>query len=241
MDPLDTSQLDALRALLDADRWIERVIAQREHLPELEELSTLEGELRSLLAALHEAEATAEPVRRAYAAAQATAGKHLERARDLERSLESSTGSARELAAMQHELEQVRARTGAAEDEELDLLLALEPLDLTISAIKERAQPGVTRRGELRASVAQLRASLDEEITALRATREELAHALAAPWRQRYETALARVGISGAARVDAGRCDGCRIALSPLDLDRFKHLEEGVVMDCPECGRLLVP
>ncbi|MBW4029679.1 MAG: hypothetical protein HIU57_03250 [Acidobacteria bacterium] len=235
------AHLDDLRALLDADRWIERVIAQREHLPELEELSTLEGELRALLAALHEAESAAEPVRHAYVSAQATAGKHLERARDLERALAASTGSARELGAMQHELEQVRARAGAAEDEELDSLLALEPLEQTIAAIKQRAQPGVARRGELQTSVAQLRQSLDEEITALRATRDELAHRLAAPWRQRYETARERAGTSGAARVDAGRCDGCRIALSPLDLDRFKHLAEGEVMDCPECGRLLLP
>ena len=233
--------LDTLRALLDADRWIERVIAQREHLPELEELSTLEGELRSLLAALHEAESAAEPVRHAYASAQATASKHLERARDLERALAASTGSARELGAMQHELEQVRARASAAEDEELDSLLALEPLEQTIAAIKERAQPGVARRGELQAGVAQLRESLDEEITALRATRDELAHGLGAPWRQRYDTARERAGTSGAARVDAGRCDGCRIALSPLDLDRFKHLDDGEVMDCPECGRLLLP
>ena len=233
--------LETLSALLDADRWIERVIAQREHLPELEELSTLEGELRSLLAALHEAESSAEPVRRAYLAAQATAAKHHDRARDLEKALAASTGSARELGAMQRELEQVRERASAAEDEELDLLLALEPLDETISAIKQRAQPGVARRGELRATVAQLRESLDEEITALRATREALAHSLAAPWRERYDRALARAGVSGAARVDAGRCDGCRIALSPLDVDRFKHLEAGVLMDCPECGRLLLP
>lgn len=232
--------LDALAALLDADRWIERVIAQREHLPELVELSTLEGELRSLLTALQEAEAAAEPVRQAYAAAQATAGRHLARARDLEGSLAASTGSARELSAMQTELEQVRARVSDAEDEELNQLITLEPLEGAIAAIKERAQPGVARRGELRAIVAQLRESLDEEIAALRVTRDDVAHALAEPWRQRYEAALARAGISGAARVDAGRCDGCRIALSPLDLDRFKHLEPGVVMDCPECGRLLL-
>ena len=59
-------QIDRLRALTDADRWIERVIAQREHLPELEELATLEGELRALLGALHEAQSVAEPVRARY-------------------------------------------------------------------------------------------------------------------------------------------------------------------------------
>jgi len=222
--------IDNLRALNEADRWIERVIAQREHLPELEELATVEGELRSLLSALQEAQSTAEPVRAGYRSSQETAQKHLTRASDLEKALASSTGSARELGAMQHELEQVRERIATAEDEELNFLLELEPLDETIASIKARAQPGVTRRAELQVSVAQLRES-----------RAELAHSLDASWRQRYDAALARVGTSGAANVDAGHCDGCRIALSPLDFDRFRRLEPGVVMDCPECGRLLLP
>jgi len=234
-------QIDAVRALNDADRWIERVSAQREHLPELEELATLEGELRSLLAALQEAQSSAEPVRAAYLSAQETARRHLARVADLERALASSTRSARELAAMQHELEQVRERVGAAEDDELNFLMELEPLDATIAAVKARAQPGVARRAELQVEVVQLRATLDEEIAALRVTREELVRALEPSWRQRYEAALARVGTSGAAYVVAGRCDGCRIELSPLDFDRFRHLEPGVIMDCPECGRMLLP
>jgi hypothetical protein len=234
-------QFDVLRALNDADRWIERVIAQREHLPELDELATLEGELRSLLVALQDAQNAAAPVRAAYLAAQETAKKHLTRVSDLERALATSTGSARELSAMQHELEQVRERVAAAEDEELNRLLELEPLDDSVAAIKARAQPGVARRVELQVAAAQLRATLDEEIAALRESRAELAHSLEPQWRQRYDAAMARVGISGAATVDAGRCDGCRIALSPLDYDRFRHLAPGVAMDCPECGRLLLP
>jgi uncharacterized protein len=234
-------QIDAVRALNDADRWIEKVLAQRAHLPELEELATLEGELRSLLGALKEAESRAAPLREVYVGAQETARKLLIRQRDLEVALASSTGSSRELSAMENELQQVKARVSSVEDEELNMLLELEPLDEIIAAIKAQAQPGVARRGELQATLTQLRASLDEEIAALRASRDTLADALAPQWRQRYESALARAGISGAANVDAGRCDGCRIALSPLDFDRFRHLAEGVLMECPECGRLLLP
>jgi predicted nucleic acid-binding Zn-ribbon protein len=234
-------QIETLRALNDADRWIERVVAQREHLPELEEQAGVETELRSLLAALQEAQQSAEPVRRSYISAQETAKRLSTRATDLEVALASSTGSARDLSAMQHELEQVRERVGAAEDEELNFLLELEPLDDTIAAIKARAQPGVARRAQLQADVAQLRATLNDEVVALRQSRAGLASSLEPQWRQRYDAALSRAGISGAAYVDSGRCDGCRIALSPLDFDRFRHLETGVVMDCPECGRLLLP
>lgn len=233
--------LDALRALHDADHWIERVLAQREHLPELAELAVLEGELRELLAELQRAEAQVAPVRRAYLTAQETAQKHAGRARVLEAALGSSTGSARELAAMQHELEQVREHVLAAEDEELDSLMALEPLESVVATVKARAQPGVARRAQLRESVAQVRSTLDEEISALRQSRGDLAASVDSPWRERYEAALSRAGTSGAAIVEGGRCEGCRIALSPLDVDRFRRLEPGDVMDCPVCGRLLLP
>ncbi len=234
-------QIDALRTLTDADRWIERVVAQRDHLPERGELEVLEVELRSLLAALHEAESAAGPVREAYESARESARRLLARAGDLERALASPNASARELAVTQHELEQVRARVATAEDEELTHLMELEPLDAAIAAIKAQAQPGVARRGQLQGEITQLRATLAEEIAALRLTRDERAAQLEPAWRRRYDDALARAGISGGAYVDAGRCDGCRIALSPLDLDRFRHLAPGVIMDCPECGRLLLP
>ena len=43
------NETDNLRALMEADRWIDRVTAQRNHLPEMAELATVEEELRGLL------------------------------------------------------------------------------------------------------------------------------------------------------------------------------------------------
>ena len=232
--------LAQLRALMDADRWIERVRSQREHLPEAAELASVEGELRELLAALHEAQASAEPLRRAFNETSETAQRLASRAGDLERAATSATGASRDLAALQRELDQVRERLAAAEDDQLNVMLELEPLDEEIAAIKERAQPGVARRAHLHETITQLRDGLDEEIAALRATREEIAQAVDPQWRRRYESAMNRVGISGAALLDGGRCDGCRIALAPLDVDRVTHAPPGEVLDCPECGRLLL-
>ena len=116
----------------------------------------------------------------------------------------------------------------------------VEPLEATVRDIKERAQPLVSRRGELQATIAELEATLNEEIAALQANRVSCHEAVADPWRSRYDAAMTRVGVSGAAFVESGRCDGCRIALAPLDLDRFKHRAEGDVMECPECGRILL-
>jgi len=226
---------------MEADRWIDRVGAQRTHLVELGELASVEDELRALARALQEAQSAQAPVRDAYETATKEAERLRTRAKDLEATLSASTANARELTALQRELEHVRELLERADDTELELLLALEPLDNSIVDIKTRAQPAAQRRGELRDEITQLQASLDEELTSLRASRDELALAVEPTLLARYSVAFARVGTSGAAQVDAGRCDGCRIALSPLDFDRWKALAPGPLMNCPECGRLLLP
>lgn len=226
---------------MEADRWIDRVSTQKSHLPELAELSALEVELRAQLKALNEAQATLEPVRRAYDETQHEGERLRARAESLDKTLGSSTANARELAALQHELQHVRELLERNDDLELEYLVAVEPLDEAVATVKAAAQPAVARRSELQGAIAELRASLDDELVALRAQRVERAVALSAELLARYEAVLARVGTSGAAQVVSGHCDGCRIALSPLDIDRWKAQPEGTFMTCPECGRLLLP
>lgn len=226
---------------MEADRWVDRVASQTTHLPEISELTALEAELRGLLKDLHDAEAVITPLREAYETTARESERLKTRARDLDTTLATSTANARELAALQTELTHVRSLLGMSEDLELEQLLELEPREDEIAAIKARAQPGVARRAELRETIAQLQASLAEELASLRVARNERASELRAAPLDLYEKALARSGTSGAANVIEGRCDGCRIALSPLDRDHWKALDGDTFMECPECGRLLLP
>ncbi len=235
------SDTEDLRTLMEADRWIDRVNAQSTHLPELVELSAVENTLRDLVKALQTAQAAQAPVRSAYQEAQREAARLAQRARDLATTLATSTANARELAALQNELQHVRELLGRVEDRELDLLIEVEPLDEAVAGVRARAQPCAERRGVLLAEIGALRATLDEELTSLREARRARAAALRPSLLARYDGALGRVGTSGAAQVLNGRCDGCRIALSPLDVDRWKVQPPDTFMDCPECGRLLLP
>lgn len=234
------SEADALRALMEADRWIDRVRSQKTHLPEIAELSALEAELRGLLKDLRDAESSLAPLKADFDALDGEARRLRTRAKDLDDALNSSTASARELSAIQGELTHVRSLLAESEDRELALLEALEPAELRIESIKQLAQPGVRRRAELLESIAQLQGTLDDELVSLGRDRAERALGPSPSLLARYDAALARVGTSGAARVVEGRCDGCRLALSPLDFDRFRAQPLDTFMDCPECGRLLL-
>jgi hypothetical protein len=226
---------------MEADRWIDRVNAQRTHLPEMADLAALEIELRAQLKALNEAQAALAPVRSAYEESQREGDRLRARAEGLDRTLSTSTANARELAALQTELVHVRELLARNDDVELEYLMAVEPLDEAVAMVKAAAQPAVVRRSELQATITELQAGLEDELTSLRATRAATSSAVPPELLRRYEVAFTRVGTSGASQIVSGHCDGCRIALSPLDLDRWKGQPEGTFMNCPECGRLLLP
>jgi predicted nucleic acid-binding Zn-ribbon protein len=235
------SDLESLQALMEADRWIDKVRAQREHLAEITELADVEKELRSLASRLGEIEAVRRPARDAFNEAADRAESLRQRRSELERRMQSATAPARELTAMQQELDHLAKILNEAEDQEVGLLLELEPLDEVAHEIKTQAQPLAQRRAELQGTIRELQGSIDDELVHLREARAKSVENVSVALRARYDTALARSGVSGAARFDEGRCDGCRIALSPLDRDRVRQLGTNSFLDCPECGRILLP
>lgn len=234
------SDIEALRALMEADRWVDRVLAQRSHLPEISELNDTEVQLRALSRQLRESQDALAPVRGAYEVAQRESERLRARVSGVGATLGASTANARELSALQGELSHLRELVSGAEDRELALMEQLEPLEEALTHVKVTAQPNVVRRAELKTIIESLQSSLDEELLSLRVLRTDKAAAVDAQLLVRYESALARVGVSGAAQVDSGRCDGCRIMLSPLDFDRWKTQLAGAYMVCAECGRLLL-
>jgi uncharacterized protein len=235
------SDVEAVGALLESDRWIERVRAQREHLAEEIELHSIESDLRAIADELRQVESARREARDDFNAASDQASTFRNRRDDVERRLTEATGPGRELAALQTELERLRIKTSDAEDDEVARLLTLEPLDELVDTLRQRAQPLVDRRQDLLGAIKELHASLEEELVTLRATRAERAAALSTELFKRYESALARAGVSGAACIDGTRCDGCRVALSDLDLARAKKMLGGQISSCPHCGRLLIP
>lgn len=235
------SDLEALRALMEADRWIDRVEAQKSHRPESLELAGVESELRALAQQLRASDENLAPVRRSGLEAAGESQRLRSRAQALRERLDASTANVRELTALQHELDVVLEHLSSAEDHEFALMEQLEPLEEARAAIMGVAQPLAAHRESLRATIQELTASLDEELVALREQRGERVHLVPSPLRERYEAALRRAGVSGAAEVSDGRCEGCRIALAPLDYERWRHQGAGLDFACPECGRLLLP
>jgi len=57
----------------------------------------------------------------------------------------------------------------------------------------------------------------------------------------RYDRLRARLGGVAVARLDGSRCGGCHLDLSTSELEEVRAVGPGVLADCPQCGRMLVP
>jgi predicted nucleic acid-binding Zn-ribbon protein len=235
------SELETLAELREADRFLDRLKSQRDHLPESADLIEVEGALRVLAQRLAEVEAERRPTRDAFQDAESRAESLHARRREVEERLTASIGPARELAALQTELERLTTALSEAEDQEVALLLELEPLEEVATSIRTEAQPLVERRAALQSAISELQSTLDDELTHRRQARAQTARLLPAALFSRYESAMTRAGVSGASRLDGERCDGCRVTIPPADLARVAALPDGDYFDCPYCGRLLLP
>jgi predicted nucleic acid-binding Zn-ribbon protein len=234
------STTEQLRAVMDADRWVERVRQQDAHLPEREELATVTSAIDVLTQELRAARSTREPLQKNFETRTTEVDAARAKIRLLQDRLSASTGNAKELSALQHEIAALDETITSGEEGLLGMLEELEGLDEVIQRIAEAAPALLAQRDSLTETIRELSASLAEEVTALQESREQAANLLDGDLRKRYEESKKRVGISGAAQVDENCCDGCRIALSPLDFDRWRQSTATSLFSCPECGRLLL-
>ena len=232
--------MSTLSELIDADRWIDRLTQQRGHLPESVELAAVEDELRRRVAELKVRESARANAAAALEQSQQRSEPLRQRLATLRAAARSATGGSRDLVALEKEITHVASDVARYDDQELILMESLEPLEAAVRDLKHETQPLIATRATLTATIAELQASIDDEVAAKRQARDDISAQLPDGVRRAYDEALRRAGVSGGAYVDGNRCDGCRIALSPLDLDRWRQ-GSAAVSACPECGRVWVP
>ncbi len=157
-----------------------------------------------------------------------------------DRELLETINDAKQLSNLQHELESLARRQSELEDVELEVM---ERLD---AAQKSHADL-LSRREALAGELETARSALDNALADL-ADDERIAtqaRSSAADGRPTdllalYDKLRADNGGIGAAALHRGRCEGCRIELTPVDLGRIREAPETEVIRCEECRRILV-
>jgi predicted nucleic acid-binding Zn-ribbon protein len=228
-----------LLALQQLDTAIDQLLHQRANLPE-----------RAALAAV---EADRAEVQRALAGVAARRTSLADQQNALERRLREldarfadlaaklpRTMVVREAEALMAEQRSVRERRSDVEDQELTLLEEDDGLDgeeaVHQARLGELDASGATASARLSAA----EAAVDDQLADLRRRRDEVAATVPDELQARYDTLRKQLGGIAVAELHDGRCSGCHLRLSNMALERARSAPPDALVECEECGRLLV-
>ena len=146
----------------------------------------------------------------------------------------------REAEALMHEIALLDDERSTADDEELELMDVVEQAsdeqDTAASDLAGAAEALAARVAEL--AVAE--AALDAERHELLAQRAAAGARVTEGALTRYERGRASYGGVAISRLAAGRCGACHLDQSRAALDALRSAPDDALIECEQCGRLLV-
>jgi len=234
---------EAQRRLLDLqaiDTTLAQLAHRRRTLPELAELERLAREIAAMDDERVRAQVAVDDLDRDIARVDKDVDQVRARATKDQTRLDSGSGPARELEALQHELASLARRQSELEDTELELMEQRETADTALRAVLDRLSAARARREAAETARDETLRQIAQEEEFRAAGRKPLVADLPADLVALYERIRESSGGLGAALLRGGRCGGCRLELSGVDRAAVKAADPDEVVRCEECRRILV-
>lgn len=235
------SALEQLLSVQEHDTTIAQLEHRRTNLPEratLADITAQEADLAERRTELDERRA--ELARSQKRFEDEIASVEAKRAEEDARLYSGSITAPRELQALQDELATLGRRTSELEDDLLEVLTDLEPVEASAAALDDEVRVLAERRRQAETSLAEAESELDAEMATVRAARDEAASGLTAEVLADYEARRRQLGGIAVARLNGSSCGGCHLTLSAVEIDRIRKLPADEPATCEECGRMLV-
>ena len=223
------------------DLDLDRLAHRRAHLPESIRVRELQARAKQLADDLTEVSVEVSDLEAEQRKADADVDLVRQRSAQDRQLLDSGTiHDAKQLVNLQHELESLARRQSELEDVELEVMERLEQA-------QHRRDALTAERVSLEAEIAEATAQRDAALASLSAEEQTASQARAAivggvpgDLLALYDKLRADNAGIGAAALHRGRCEGCRIELTPVDLERIRSAPPEEVLRCEECRRILV-
>ncbi len=236
--------LDQQRTLIELqthDSAVDRLNHQRASLPEharLEELATNLAAIDQLVAERHGELAT---VSREQARLEDEVEMVRRKARTEEdRAISGRVTSPKELTSIQEEVASLQRRQAALEDDLLERMERRETLDAELAELATRREGVAGEQAEVSKARDASLADIDRELEVRRSARKLLEPKVSEELLKLYEQIRARQGGIGAGTLVGNTCQGCRTALSRVDLNALRALPPERIKRCEHCRRILV-
>lgn len=237
-----TAEQEALLAVQEHDTAADRLRHRRAHLPARAELDQVRARAVTLGATQADVQRRRDEAAGLLARGErdlaATEGRLAEVDR---RMFSGSVSAARELQQLATESEHLKDRRSRLEDEVLEAMSQLEPLDAELAAVGAELDALRVQEAAARTAVAEGSADVEAQLAEVEAARAEAVAAVSPSLLAEYERLRTRLGGVGAARVVGSSCSGCHLALPSTELEAVRHAAPGQLVTCEQCGRILVP
>lgn len=152
----------------------------------------------------------------------------------------SSLTSPKEAQALQADLESLQRRRSALEDEVLEVMEQIEPLDEILAAEEATLLEIGAEIERVRVTLAEHEVELDAELADVVADRAGLVSRVPADLVAEYERLRPLHGGVAVARLSGATCMGCHISLAAAEVDQLRRQPADAIVHCPDCGCLLV-
>ncbi len=235
--------LSPLLEIQDLDRASDRLHERRRELPERSEKAKVESRIAGVDAAHADLEREREALDRSEHELAEQVGDVAARAKNAEDTLYGGTvKAAKDLAALQEEIDGIRAQQGELEEQELALLEQMEGVESRMAENRRERAEVVLVLDEVDGRLKAAEGEIDRELEALGQSKSTHAKGLPKPVLDAYESLRAHDklnGVAAAAFTEKG-CTGCRMQLPRLEAARMREEPEDALLYCENCGRLLI-
>ena len=235
------SELAGLLEVQRLDNALDQLRFRHENLPERAFIVDVDAELEKLAGARSKTEAQREELRKRQRAFETDASDVEAKAAGLEAKLyDGSVTSPKEATALGDEIAGLKTRQSGLEDQSIELLLEIEPLDEQIVQAEAIAGELEAKRTAHQEALDAAVGELDTEIADAEQQRGDAASGIPDENLEHYRKLRITYGPDAVIEFDPAHNGGCPVAMSAVELDRWKHLPVGTVEPCVDCGRLVI-
>jgi predicted nucleic acid-binding Zn-ribbon protein len=236
----DPSRQWRLLDLQAIDTRLDQIAHAKKTLPQIGVLKDLHTQAELLDTELVRVRTELSDVQREVAKAEADVQLVRDRAARDQARLDSGTGTAKDLQALQHEMQSLARRQAELEDVEIEIMERAEAVETEVTRLEGKHAELAVKLEEAQASHDSALADLEAEAVRVAAPRADVVAGVGEDLVALYEKVRAASGGVGAAVLSHRRCGGCQLELNSVDISSIKAAAADEVLRCEECRRILV-
>ena len=146
----------------------------------------------------------------------------------------------KELQALEMDIGSLKERQIAIEDQIIEVMELNEPIQNEIQNLSTQQEENKENEANLFKVLQEAIKKIELRINQIKVEIVHLTNDLPNELISEYESLRSRPGHVGIARLVNRTCNGCNLELPAVEVDRIKKLSEDSIINCEECGCILV-